>query len=428
VFDNLSINYNDRNNRLGAFRKAYRIRKPFYERALKKIQQTLSEIKYQQSRESKIRISYLDGRIKCDYSIIKKACDKNIPVEKVFDDLRDIIGIRIVVNNLKDIAPLIKEIKSHSDFEILEEEEHDGETPYRAHHLTVSYKFKDKNEEKTLNCEIQIRTLLQDAWAIISHHDVYKNQAVLPPLAEVTYEHLSDALSVLDQLANKFRNEIEKEVVPPNDLSEDAPLDKMGIAFLYYEFLGEKPDEYEVDYLIKKANVFGVNTVGDLRKSLSKKTTNQLKKIHDKYFSQTSIGRDLLEYGMMYATQGNIAFREYKKKIESKWKEIQDLYHLQILLELPETFDEFVEDLENGDVSWEAIKELGGLDHCLRCGKEIFDPNSAYEGVLDYYGFPDTDIDLESLFYDVRGNYVFEYASIDIPYLCSNCVIDPEKD
>jgi putative GTP pyrophosphokinase len=414
----------------GVFRKAYNERKPNYEKAVTEASKAIAEIKHKHQKKATLRIAYIDGRVKTPTSIIKKACEKDIPAKDVFDKMDDIAGLRVVVNNIKDVEPLIEELKAHPKFRIVEREEHTGTDPYRAVHLKAIYRLSDDPPESDVTCEIQIRTLLQDGWAILSHHDLYKNQAELPELAKPISEHLSDSLQTLDRLANDLREHLEEKVEPPNDLTDEALLDKQGIAFLYYELLGENPQEYEVEFLLKKAAEYGLKTIGEARRGLSEEVINHLKGIHDSRFPMLSPGRDLLEFGMLFSAEGPLAFQEYKRHVEADWDEIESFGRTEALSGMPETFDEFVEMAERGDVPWEAMKELGGLRECTRCGAEIFVLDSAAEGVLDHYGFPDTEVDLENLLFHASNNYEcpFELEDVDFSGVCSWCGHMMSKD
>jgi putative GTP pyrophosphokinase len=413
----------------GVFRKAYNERKPIYEKVVTEALKAIAEIKHKHQKKATLRIAYIDGRVKSPTSIIKKACEKDIPVKDVFDKMDDIAGLRVVVNNIKDVEPLIEELKTHPKFRVVEREEHTGADPYRAVHLKVTYRLSDAAESNVI-CEIQIRTLLQDGWAILSHHDLYKNQAQLPELARPISKHLSESLQALDRLANDLREHLEEKVEPPNDLTDEAPLDKQGIAFLYYELLGQKPQEYEVEFLVKKAGEFGLKTIGEARKGLSEEVLDHLKEIHDSRFPMLSPGRDFLEFGMLFVAEGPSAFQEYKRHVEAGWDEIESFGRAEALSGMPETFDEFVEMAERGDVPWEAMEELGGVQGCTRCGTKTFVYEAAVEAVLDHYGITHTDVDLETLLYNACNDYEcpFEPESVDFSEVCSWCGHMMSKD
>ena len=95
---------------------------------------------------------------------------------------------------------------------------------------------------------------------------------------------------------------------------------------------------------------------------------------------------------------------------------------------MPDTIEELAEMLEEGFVPDEALKELGGIQNCHRCGTEILRPEHAAEAVLDYYGNPDTELDLESLFEQVDGVNVPEVESVDYSGVCQYCGHQMSKD
>lgn len=408
------------------FRKTYSKNKRLYDIVLRAIRERFAKIQKRQSTESKIRIVRIEGRIKSRHSIIRKAIERGISVENIFDSICDIIGIRVVVNNLKDIEPLKVEIENIPEFSIKKVKEHPDEAGYRAVHLDVVYCFDmGSGEKKNFLCEIQIRTLFQDAWAVLSHHDVYKNKAELPKLAESISQNLSRLLLVLDKIADDFRTEIETMVQPPNDLSDNAPLDREGIAFLYYEIFGEKPEEYEVHHLTKMAEEYGLRDVGSARKGINKVVLNKLRRIHNKRFDTPAFNNlELFSYGLLFSKEGKVAYKEYRDKIESDWIEVEAIARREVLSAMPDTFEEFVDLVASDEVPWDAIKELGGGSTCGKCGCDVFDSYDAAEGVLDYYDNPDTDIDLAALLEEAAGN---DIQSSDDGF-CPYCAHQLAKD
>ena len=168
-------------SQIGILKKSYNKRISLYRKALSNTQIIVEEIKIKHQKKATLRIAYIDARIKSLSSVINKAVTNDIKADDIFGKIADIAGMRIVVNNLTDINPLIKEIKKDGRLKILEKERHSGQKPYRAVHLKVILKVSYKHGEHEVPIEIQIRTLLQDAWAILTHHDQYKNQASLPP-------------------------------------------------------------------------------------------------------------------------------------------------------------------------------------------------------------------------------------------------------
>jgi len=122
------------------------------------------------------------GRIKSFDALYRKLltrCQNSI-IEKPFDVITDIIGMRIVVPFLEDLDSVERLIKKH--FQIVE-------TEYKSRELTIrefgydsihiQIKLPDEIADKVRNSrdmkiEIQLRTILQDAWAEVEHELIYK--------------------------------------------------------------------------------------------------------------------------------------------------------------------------------------------------------------------------------------------------------------
>lgn len=420
--------FDEKKKEYGLLKKEYTRRKKTCDQVLSNAEEKLALIKRQHERQARLRIAYIDGRVKSIHSLIRKAVANKIPAEKVFESIEDVVGIRIVVNNLKDIDSLIEEIRKIPEFSQITRKEHTDEAGYRATHLKVLYSHasEDGNVED-VKIEVQLRSLLQDAFAILSHHDVYKNKADLPKLARSISETMSRFLQTLDKTADDFRTEIESKVEPPNDLSDDASLDREGISFLYFELFGVAPEEYEVQYLARIIDDYGIKTIGEARKGLTQDILNSIERIHNKRFSGLPVDNiDQFQFGLLYALQGKSAYKEYRKKIEREWAEIEATARSEILSAMPETFEEFVEMLEHGRVDgymWQAIGELGGTDSCGRCGATILIPESAAEGVLDFYEMDDSeiDVDLVSMLINPGGVDAPEPESVNLSGFCPHC-------
>jgi hypothetical protein len=91
-----------------------------------------------------------------------------------------------------------------------------------------------------------------------------------------------------------------------------------------------------------------------------------------------------------------------------------------------DTLEEFVEMLQSDSFPSDAIAELGGIHNCFRCGTDILIPKYAAEAVLEYYGNPDVDVDLESLFERTTGEP--EVESVDYSGACQYCGYQMSKD
>ena len=121
-----------------------------------------------------------------------------------YDEVRDKAGVRIVVRLPRDVdaalealAPALQcDASDIDDKRRIVDPEPDRFT-YRAVHIQAHGLPNGTNPEK--ECEIQIRTVCEDAWATMSHFLQYKSSADLP--IEVRRAHA--ALSAIFEMADR---------------------------------------------------------------------------------------------------------------------------------------------------------------------------------------------------------------------------------
>jgi len=122
------------------------------------------------------------GRIKSFDALYRKLLTRcqNVIIEKPFDVISDIIGMRIVVPFLEDLENVEKLIKKY--FQIVETEYKSRELTirefgYDSIHIQIILPEDISNKVKNskgMKIEIQLRTILQDAWAEVEHELIYK--------------------------------------------------------------------------------------------------------------------------------------------------------------------------------------------------------------------------------------------------------------
>lgn len=157
--------------------------------------------------------------------------------------LTDMMGIRLICAFLEDINIAIEQIKNIFDVEEIEVKGADkkfSEFGYESVHVLVKIpnEIKEAAEAKhpeldklndTLVCEIQVRTILQDAWAEVEHELIYKtefNPFDIPlrrklaslnaslTLADITFQEIRD-------YQNKLQKEIEERRQSFYNLADD---------------------------------------------------------------------------------------------------------------------------------------------------------------------------------------------------------------
>lgn len=107
-------------------------------------------------------IEFVTGRVKPINSILNKAWQKNIPLDKIEEEIQDLAGLRIMCQFTDDIKKVIDMLRNRKDFEIVEERDYiTNKKPsgYRSYHLVIRYPVQTLDGEKPLLVEVQIRTL-----------------------------------------------------------------------------------------------------------------------------------------------------------------------------------------------------------------------------------------------------------------------------
>ena len=138
-----------------------------------------------------IRLSSLPtykSRIKSFKSYYRKVLrqkSSEAETSKTLVTLTDMMGIRVICAFLEDIQLAVEQIKQHFDVREVEykgAEQNFREFGYESIHVLVAIPDDCRPERcdvplpENLVCEIQVRTILQDAWAEVEHELIYKSE------------------------------------------------------------------------------------------------------------------------------------------------------------------------------------------------------------------------------------------------------------
>ncbi|MEQ6375511.1 GTP pyrophosphokinase family protein [Bacillaceae bacterium S4-13-56] len=158
-------------------------------------------------------IEFVTGRVKPVSSIIEKAMRKNIPIEKVEEEIQDIAGLRIVCQFVEDIYMIVDMLRTRNDFSIVEEKDYVSEkkdSGYRSYHVIIKYPVQTIHGEKHILAEIQIRTLAMNFWAINEHSLNYKYEGQIPENIQSRLKRAAEAAFRLDEEMSIIRYEIQE--------------------------------------------------------------------------------------------------------------------------------------------------------------------------------------------------------------------------
>lgn len=160
----------------------------------------------------KLKVHSVTHRVKGKDSFFEKISRKSL--EEPFEDIDGIAGVRVVclfLSELSEVTEVIRDL-----FDVLKEENKvedadDAVFGYMSVHfvatLSSAHSGPRYNALRDLVFEIQVRTLLMDAWANVSHHLDYKGEASIPSKLRRDFHALSGLFYVADQHFELFYKE-----------------------------------------------------------------------------------------------------------------------------------------------------------------------------------------------------------------------------
>ncbi len=158
-------------------------------------------------------IEFVTGRVKPIASILDKANKKDIPLDKLSEQMQDIAGLRMMCQFVDDVSKVVELLRNRNDFEIVEERDYVSQkknSGYRSFHIVISYPVQTISGEKKILVEIQIRTLAMNFWATIEHSLNYKYRGRFPKDIELRLQRAAEAAFQLDEEMSKIRVEIQE--------------------------------------------------------------------------------------------------------------------------------------------------------------------------------------------------------------------------
>jgi ppGpp synthetase/RelA/SpoT-type nucleotidyltranferase len=195
-----------------------------------------------------------EPRVKSQSSINRKAKERGWTGDQAVRECEDLLGLRMVCNNLQDVeraADLIEKSLKEIGSEV-ERKDYIAKpvfTGYRAIHLLTRIPITVGPVSLAVGCEVQIRTLLQDAWAKLSRADLYRSK--IPEKLLKQFAAMAESLTEADALAEQVRVEISLPV-PGKKPAEGAVISEFSLSFIYQRAFKEEPPSYLVEWMLKK--------------------------------------------------------------------------------------------------------------------------------------------------------------------------------
>lgn len=249
-------------------------------------------------RNADLSIHSLDSRVKTRKSLEKKIHKKN--KYDTVNDITDIIGIRIITHYADDVDRIAELVES--EFCIDKENSIDKRIsiePEKFGYLSLHYivslnnarvSLKEYEVYENIKAEIQIRSILQHAWAEIEHDIGYKSATGLPNEIRRYFSRLAGLLELADDEFIKIKEKItarQQEVA--NELEHGSGDNVLDVVALD-EFLNKskiideisnqiekkhgvrvygRNEDKELEYLLKGLNLVNITTIAQLNEAIS---------------------------------------------------------------------------------------------------------------------------------------------------------------
>ncbi|MCA7993057.1 hypothetical protein LGM63_20640 [Burkholderia cepacia] len=245
-------------------------------------------------------IRYVDvvSRVKERASLEEKIVRKGEGRYKDISDITDICGVRVITYFEGDVRRVCDILER--EFEVDGENSVDKSRPadpdrfgYRSVHFVVSHS-KDRRALReyrrfgSFKVEIQIRSILQHAWAEIEHDMGYKSADEVPALVKRRFSRLAGLLELADEEFMTIRKEIDEyERILPERLeesSDDVALDAESyVLFVNTDEVVTRIDQRIaqdanailsetntriIDRRVSQMRFFGYRFVGEIKKAL----------------------------------------------------------------------------------------------------------------------------------------------------------------
>lgn len=200
-----------------------------------------------------VEIANVSHRAKALDSFLEKCVRKSY--RDPFGEIEDFAGVRVVYLYSSDHERIVRCLEDEFDIVNVADKRLEvrvDQFGYQAVHYIVKLGNKSSGARydgiKDLVCEIQVRTVLQDAWAIINHHLVYKQEDDVPSQLKRKIIAVSAMFELADREFDAFRKERQEyitqiEAVRHSEtefLSQEVNADTL-LAFFEWKFPGVEP-------------------------------------------------------------------------------------------------------------------------------------------------------------------------------------------
>lgn len=189
--------------------------RPALEAARDEVEGYLRQLCAHLARHSSFRPRFVEARVKSVASILRKLDERGASVSDLYKAVTDLVQARVVVYNLSDAEAFRDELlrDESSPIDDASAEAISYPTGYRAIHVD--------GRLGEYGCEMQIRTVVQDAWAVTSRADMYRGDD--NELLTILSRAQASIMGGVDDVLQAIRDLTEKSRSQQIDIAEPEP-------------------------------------------------------------------------------------------------------------------------------------------------------------------------------------------------------------
>jgi putative GTP pyrophosphokinase len=274
----------------------YKLKEKLYKDFSKKIENILGELIEAQ----RIEIHSTSSRAKLINSLEKKISIKATSEcnrYKNLSEITDLAGIRIITYYEKETCDIEKLIRAEFDVDLNNSMDKGAMLDpdrfgYLSKHFVVRLNKKrldllELSRFQELFAEIQVRTILQHAWAENEHNLGYKNASVVPKQIKRRFARIAGLLEIADDEFSRIRKELSeyKKDIEIKIAQQDKEflLDRISLSIIIQKDLSiraldrsvipsscdlQDPSISEIDNRVDELRFNGILSIGDLERAI----------------------------------------------------------------------------------------------------------------------------------------------------------------
>lgn len=353
-----------------------------------------------------MRATFGDVRVKKLGSVRRKAARNGWPLDEALAKCGDLVGGRIVCNNTEDTYRLVELLREvlpggAQALDIQDQIREPNAGGYRALHVNFRLDVGGHPfAPELIGCEIQVRTRLQDAWAVLSHDDIYK-QEELPEDLKARFGDLSEVLAAADRIASGIRRRVAQASAPSGGARSAFEISSDTVAAAYASAFGRRPADYIVQQALNLCEQLTINSLEPLVGILGDREFRAAVEEAYQSIMPVPLSADDVFLAAIRAlgTDRKEAIKRIQTDAKREWDEIDKFARREALASLPATIEEFMAVLNASEADIESWADaLGAVNECAICGTSIVDPGEFADAIIDHYG-ADEDIrdDIENV-------------------------------